>query len=106
MSEIVPIPKDITQLDSFFHDLTTNFLTNQLASNLFDGSQILQQLCPAANKILAEQNKLVKKFKEQAATLKTPDSVQKVFDEELDRFLGLELPRYPENHSTHTHKIL
>ncbi|EGN98645.1 hypothetical protein SERLA73DRAFT_160369 [Serpula lacrymans var. lacrymans S7.3] len=36
------------------------------------------------------KDKLIEKFKERAATLKMPESVRKVFDEELNKLMGLE----------------
>lgn len=36
------------------------------------------------------KDKLIEKFKERAATLKMPDHVKKVFDEELNKLMGLE----------------
>jgi len=33
---------------------------------------------------------LIEKFKERAATLKMPEAVRKVFDEELNKLVGLE----------------
>lgn len=37
-----------------------------------------------------EKDKLIKKFKERAALLKIPAVVQKIFDEELNKLMGLE----------------
>jgi len=36
------------------------------------------------------KDKLIEKFKERAAALKMPESVRKVFDEELSKLIGLE----------------
>lgn len=36
------------------------------------------------------KDKLIEKFKERAASLKMPDTVRKVFDEELNKLMGLE----------------
>ena len=36
------------------------------------------------------KDKLIEKFKERAAVLKMPEGVRKVFDEELNKLVGLE----------------